>query len=262
MRFITVAIVILLLLYSTSLAFSDDFEEDFSKATVGRKSGEGDWVVYDEPPADLGDKGPSAWGIAKGLDGKAMTQSSNIWGDATDTVAIGSFVIYDKAEWADFTLELEVVANDNDGMGIVWRWKDRSNHYRFITMLDSGNSPNGRKGPYRVLERRLGDVDADGNGKPDGAELPFYETLADNKDAYAEGVPQTWKLEAIGDTFKFYVDGKLTLETQDSTYKKGKIGFLVYAQSGVFFDNLHITDLWAVHPQNKLAITWARTKSQ
>jgi len=38
---------------------------------------------------------------------------------------------------------------------------------------------------------------------------------------------------------------------------QGKIGFLVYAQSGIFFDNLRITDLWAVHPQNKLAITWA-----
>ncbi|HIE26897.1 TPA: DUF1080 domain-containing protein [Candidatus Poribacteria bacterium] len=262
MRFIIVTLITtLVLLYCTSLAFSDDFEEDFSNAKVGRKPGEGDWVVYDEPPKDLGDKGPSAWDIAKGLDGKALTQSSNIWGDATDAVAIGSFVIYDKAEWVDFSLEVDVVANDNDGMGIVWRWKDRLNHYRFITMFDSGNSPNGRKGPYRLLERRLGDGDADGNGESDGAELPFYETLADNKEAYTQGVPQTWKLEAIGDTFKFYVDGKLTLKAQDSTYKKGKIGFLVYAQSGVFFDNLRITDLWAVHPQNKLAITWASIKS-
>jgi hypothetical protein len=252
MRFIIVTLTSLLLFYCTLFAFSDDFEENFSNAEVGRKSGEGDWVVYDEE--DLGDRGPSSWAIASGLDGKAMTQSSNIWGDATDTVAIGSFVIYDKAEWTDFALEVDVVANDNDGMGIVWRWKDKSNHYRFITMLDSGNSPNGRKGPYRLLERRLGD-----NG---GAKLPFYETLADNKEAYVQGVAQKWKLEAIGDTFNFYVDGKLTLKAQDSTYKKGKIGFLVYAQSGVFFDNLKITDLWAVYPQNKLTTTWAQLKNQ
>jgi hypothetical protein len=105
-----------------------------------------------------------------------------------------------------------------------------------------------------LLERRLGDVG--------GAKLPFYETLADNKEAYAQGVPQKWKLEAIGDTFNFYVDGKLTLKAQDSAYQKGKIGFLVYAQSGVFFDNLKITDLWAVYPQNKLATTWAQLKNQ
>jgi len=253
MRFIIVTITSLLLLYCTSLVFADDFEEDFSNAKVGRKSGEGDWVVYDEE--DLGDQGPSSWAIASGLDGKAMTQSSNIWGDATDAVAIGSFVIYDKAEWADFTLEMDVVANDNDGMGIVWRWKDMLNHYRFITMFDSGNSPNGRKGPYRLLERRLGDAG--------GAELPFYETLDDVDEAYTQGKEQVWKLEAIGDTFKFYVDGELTLEARDSTYKKeGKIGFLVYAQSGVFFDNLQITDLWAVDSQSKLATTWAHLKRQ
>ncbi len=252
MRFIIITLISILLFYCTSLTFSDDFEEDFSKATVGLKPGEGDWVVYDEE--DLGDKGPSSWGIGSGLDGKAMTQSSNIWGDATDAVAIGSFVIYDKAEWADFSLKMDVVANDNDGMGIVWRWKDILNHYRFITMIDSGNSPNGRKGPYRLLEHRLGDGA--------GAKLPFYETLDDNEEAYDQGVPQTWKLESIGDTFKFYVDDELTLEARDSTYKEGKVGFLVYAQSGVFFDNLRITDLWAVHSQNKLATTWAKVKNQ
>jgi hypothetical protein len=246
----------LLLLYlSVSFAFSIDLWEDFSDATVGMESGEGDWIVVDEPPGDLGDVGPSSWQIgASPMDGKAMSQSSNIWGDATDTVAIGSFVIYDLGEWADFMLEVDVVANDNDGMGFVWRWKDRLNHYRYITMLDSGNSPNGRKGPYRLIERRLGD--------DEGAELPFYETLADNNDAYGEGQVQNWRLEAIGDTFEFYVDDKLTLEAKDSTYERGKVGFLVYAQSGVFFDNLSITDLWAVDCQGKLAATWGSVKKQ
>jgi len=253
-RFIIITLISLLPIYCISPAFSDDFEEDFSDATVGKEPGEGDWVVYDEPPADLGDQGPSSWSVASGLDGKALTQSSNIWGDATDAVAIGSFAIYDKTEWADFALEVDVVANDNDGMGLVWRWKDRLNHYRFITMIDAGNSPNGRRGPYRLLERRLGDVA--------GAELPFYDTLDDNTDAYTEGQVQTWKLESIGNVFKFYVDDKLTLEAQDSTYKEGKVGFLVYAQSGVFFDNLRITDLWAVHSQNKLATTWAKVKER
>jgi hypothetical protein len=256
MRFFIITLVSLLLLCCGILAaLSGDFEENFTKATVGLEPGEGDWVVYDEPLEDLGDKGPSSWRIGSGgLDGQAMTQSSNIWGDATDTVAIGSFVIYDKAEWADFILEVDVVANDDDGMGLVWRWEDRLNHYRFITMVDSGNSPNGRRGPYRLLERRLGDAG--------GAELPFYETLADNTDSYTQGVPQTWKLEAIGNTFKFYVDDKLTLEAQDNTYKKGKIGFLVYAQSGVFFDNLRITDRWAVDCRGKLATTWCSVKKQ
>ena len=183
-----------------------------------------------------------------------MTQNSNIWGDATDAVAIGSFVIYDKAEWADFALEVDVLANDNDGMGLVRRWKDMLNHYRYITMVDTGNSPAGRRGPYRAMERRLGDAGGDS--------LPFYEVLQENTDAYEQGVAQHWTLEAIGDTFKFYVDGKLTLEAQDSVYESGKVGFLVYAQSGVFFDDLRITDLWAVDAKGKLAATWAKIKDQ
>lgn len=249
----TFMFVSLLLFFSLPPAFSGDFSEDFSKATVGLAPGEGDWVVYDE--TDLGDRGPSSWAIQQSpLKGEAMSQSSNIWGDATDAVAIGSFVIYDKAEWIDFILEVEVVANDNDGMGLVWRWKDMFNHYRYMTMVDPGNSPAGRRGPYRILERRL--------GTQEGAKLPFYKTLAENKDAYEQGVSQKWKLEAIGDTFKFYVDNKLTLEAKDPTYEKGKIGFIVYAQSGVFFDNLSITDMWAVDGLNKLITTWAGLKNR
>jgi hypothetical protein len=254
MRSISIVLVnICLLLFITFSAFPGDLDEDFSRSTVGIEPGDGDWVFYDEE--DLGDVGPSSWQIgASPLDGDAMTQNSNIWGDATDAVAIGSFVIYDKAEWADFALEVDVLANDNDGMGLVWRWQDMLNHYRYITMIDSGNSPAGRRGPYRAMERRLGDAGGD--------ELPFYEVLQENTDAYEQGVTQHWGLEAIGDTFKFYVDNKLTLEAQDSVYKSGKVGFLVYAQSGVFFDNLLITDLWAVDAKGKLAATWAKIKDQ
>jgi len=232
-------------------AVSVDFEEGFDDAEVGLEPGDGDWIVYDEE--DLGDLGPSSWTImGSPLDGVAISQGSNIWGDATDAVAIGSFVIYDTLEWADFRLEVDVVANDNDGMGLVWRWEDMFNHYRYITMIDSGNSPAGRKGPYRIMERRLGDGA--------GAELPFYETLAELKAAYVQGQPEVWALEAIGNTLNFYVNDELILEATDSTYVKGKVGFLVYAQSGVFFDNLSITDLWAVDAQGKLAATWAEIK--
>jgi len=253
MRSIVIAFMTAFLLYFAALpAISGDFEEEFSNTSVGLESGDGDWVVYDED--SLGDAGPSSWSIAptSPMNGQAMTQGSHIWGDVTDAVAIGSFVIYDLAEWADFSLEVEVVANDNDGMGLCWRWTDINNHYRYMTMVDSGNSPGGRKGPYRIIERRLGN---DG-----GDALPYYETLADNKEAYLEGQIQRWKLEAIGNTFKFYVDDQLTLEAQDSTYESGKIGFIVYAQSGVYFDNLVITDLWAVDANGKLATTWAKVK--
>ncbi|MBD3185004.1 hypothetical protein GF312_22160 [Candidatus Poribacteria bacterium] len=231
---------------------SGDLMVTFDDATIGQGPGDGDWVVYDED--DLGDPGPSSWEVLDSpIDGPAMSQSSNIWGDATDTVAIGSFVVYDLEEWTDFILEVDVVANDNDGMGLVWRWEDINNHYRYITMIDPGNSPNGRRGPYRLLERRLGD---DG-----GDELPFYETLDESDESYVQGQPQNWRLEATGNSFSFYVDDKLTLEATDNAYETGKVGFLVYAQSGIFFDNLVITDTWAVDANRKLASSWGHMKN-
>jgi hypothetical protein len=245
-------ILLPLLVFCVALPiFPDDFEEDFSDAEIG-EPGKAEWVKYDED--SLGDPGPSTWSILNSpLDGPAMSQSSNIWGDATDTVAIGSCIVYDRAQWSDFIMEVDVVANDNDGMGIVWRWKDILNHYRYITMIDPGNSPNGKRGPYCMMERRLGD--------DEGNKLPYYKTLAEDDQSYTQGAPQNWRLEAVGDSFKFYIDGKLALEANDATYKSGKIGFHVYAQSGVFFDNLKITDLKAsVNAQYKLATTWADIK--
>ena len=126
-------------------------------------------------------EGEAQWKVENG----ALVQTSNIWGDATDTVAIGTFLIYDLQEFISFTLEADITPNDNDGMGIVWRWKDRTNHYRFMTMLDSGNSPNGLHGPYRVIEKRISD------------ELSFYEVprlAEDTTQAYTEGATVHIKL--------------------------------------------------------------------
>ena len=126
-----------------------DFKTDFESADIK------DWEGFDEK--DLGDKGPSNWSIGAGqIKGKALTQSSNIWGDASDTVPIGTVIVYSKGEWVDFVLEVDAFANDNDGMGVVWRFKDLAVHYRFFTMIDSGNPPNGERGPWRKLESRLG----------------------------------------------------------------------------------------------------------
>ena len=84
-------------------------------------------------------------------------------------------------------------------MGIVWRFKDLTEHYRFITLqfnLDGGES-----GPWRKLEVRLG------RGK--GEKLPFYETIKTEKGkSYTPGTLTHWKLEVRGNTFSVEVDGK------------------------------------------------------
>ena len=96
MRLITETLLgLLLFCWAISSAVPGDLKETFDNAEVGTAPGEGEWVVYDEE--SLGDRGPSSWTvISSPLDVIAMSQSSNIWGDVTDTIAIGSFVIYDR----------------------------------------------------------------------------------------------------------------------------------------------------------------------
>lgn len=250
MRFILLSFVALILICVSS--FSADLKEDF-------ESGLDNWVVVDEPAALLNDKGPSNWVTQPGpFKGKALNQTSNIWGDVPDIVALGSFIIYDKQEFKNFDLSVEMQSGDNDGVGIVFGWKSRTDHYRFFTMVDPGN-PGGAAGnagdpgkaPWSLLEKRIGD------------DSPYYKTLKMVKEAsYEKGVPVNWRLVVSDGKFEFYWEKRKMIEASDPAYAGGKIGFTVYAQSGNFFDNLVVKDLSApVEPKSKLASTWGKLKS-
>lgn len=191
------------------------------------------WTPIDEPPPLLGGEGPSRWGIDDGpISGKALSQTSNIWGDKPDVIALGTFLIYDLQEWVDFVMEFDMYANDNDGVGVVWGWKSRIQHYRFFTMVDPANpggAPPDLKAPFTSIEKRTGDVS------------PYYQTLAKIKQAsYLEFRVNHFKLEVINKQFKVYWNYALVLQASDPWYWGGKIGFMLYAHSGVFFDNVKI----------------------
>ena len=238
------------LFQSGAADFMTDFEGKNIKVGLAADS---IWRAFDEK--SLGDKGPSSWEIKKGqIKGNALSQNSNIWGDETDTVAIGTVAVYTKKKWIDFILEVDVLANDNDGMGVVWRFQNFAEHYRFFTMIDSGNPPNGERGPWRKLEVRL--------GKGAGQKLPFYDTLDIEKGkSYTQGQLTHWKIDVKGDSFRVEVDGKKAVEGKDNSYKTaGYIGFILYAQSGVFFDNLVITNTFPVDPRDAFTTTWGRIK--
>ncbi len=219
--------------------FSDDFDD-------GDMDG---WVVVDDPDELMSDKAPSTWEVKAGpINGAAVYQGSNRWGDPTDQIALGTYLIYDNAEWVDFTFEFDTIANDDDGLGFVWRWKDRLNHYRYMMVIDPGS-----RGPFRRIERRLGD---------DGDEFPFYEFLADSKDSYAQNVEMHIKVEVRGTKMTVSIDDKEILTANDDTYDMGKIGFALYAEQA-YFDNVQVTDLGgAVEAGGKAATNWGWLKSR
>jgi len=226
-----------------SLCIAADFSDDFEDGDMDG------WVVVDDPDALMSDTSPSTWAVQGGpIDGSAVYQGSNRWGDPTDQISLGTYLVYDEVEWTDFIFEFDTIANDNDGLGFVWRWKDRLNHYRYMMVIDTGS-----RGPFRRIEMRLGDGAGD--------EFPFYEFLAESKDSYTEGVVMHLSVEVAGTKMTVFMDGKEVFSADDPTYDQGKIGFALYAEQA-YFDNVEVTDLGgAVEPGGKVATNWARIKS-
>ncbi len=242
MRELTFTLPILISMMLCAICIGDSFEDDFEDGDM-----EG-WVVVDDPDKLMSDNSPSTWEVKPGpINGMAVYQGSNRWGDPTDQISLGTYLIYDNAEWTNFTFEFDTVANDDDGLGFVWRWQDRLNHYRYMMVIDPGS-----RGPFRRIERRLGD---------EGDEFPFYEFLAESNESYAQGVEMHMMVEVTGNKMTVFIDDKEVLTATDDTYAEGKVGFAIYAEQA-FFDNVVVTDLGTavVKPSDKLAVSWGRLK--
>lgn len=212
-----------------------------------------DWEVIDEAPANLGDVGPSTWEIKSGaIDGKALYQGSNIWGSAPDTCLMGTFIIYKAEQFTDFVLDVDVLASDNDGMGLVWAYEDTDKHYRAIMINDvwPAGSVDGIDGPFMKIAKRIDNDE------------PWYELLEVVKEdyvPYAEGTLLHWTLEVNQGSFTFTREDGLSIEAKDSDYGKGYVGIQLYAQQAEF-DNFTIVNTFPVDPAGKISTTWGRVK--
>ncbi len=215
-----------------------------------------DWEVVED--VDLGDTGPATWEIRDsqlGLDGKVLYQGSNIWGNAGDNCLLGTFIIYKGQQFSNFTIDVDVAASDNDGMGLVWAYSDTSSHYRAIMINDKWPSPahDGYDGPFMKISKRIGD------------ETPWYELLTVVKDdyvPYAEGAKLHWTLEVNNGSFTLTREDGLSISAEDGAYGSGYVGLQLYAQQAEF-DNFTITPTGAaaVQPGHKIATIWGAIKS-
>jgi hypothetical protein len=206
------------------------------------------WEFVDELPENLGDLGPSTWDIFDsflGFDSIVLSQGSNIWGGPNDHMLMGTIAYYNVREFENFRLEVDVIADDNDGMGFVWGYQeDTERHYRFQLMNDRWPevpSLDGFNGPYLIAHKRISDSS------------PWYEVMevleADEYIPYSQGFGEVnhWTLEVIDGAFTITtVDSfgdENTLSGFDDEFKSGYVGIQLYAQSNVEFDNFVITPL-------------------
>ncbi len=167
----------------------------------------GQWTVHDAGYLS----GPSRWRIAHGM----LSQEANVLGlpdlDAPGTQAVGG-----DPGWTDVRFSATLRSDDDDAIGIVFRYADAANHYRLS--FDQQRAT-------RRLVRVAGGVST---------------LLWQSPGGFVTGMPFSVVLDAVGDRLTCRVDGAPLFDVRDATHAAGRVGLWCWANNGARFDAVEV----------------------
>lgn len=167
------------------------------------------WTV-----ADYGTQSaPSSWSAASG----EMVQSSNICCDGRGR---GSYALYDAGtSWSDYRLQATLRSTDDDAIGLVFRFQDKDNHYRFDWRSSS-------------LLRRL-------------MKLEGGQSVVIQQDSvgYTPGDAYRLDVRVLSTSLEVRIDGERIFSAQDPAFFSGTVALLSHGNAGSRFDDLRVTRL-------------------
>jgi hypothetical protein len=177
--------------------------EDFSD---GDHNG---WSILTE----AAEQGPADWYVDNGW----LVQGSNVFSypAAGEIEKPGTYALYPAgAAWGDYRLSALVSSDDDDAIGIMFRYQDNDNYYRFS--MD-------RQRKYRRLVKKV-------NGQ--------YYLLAGDDFRYAKG--QSYRVEVIaeGSSIEVYMDGELAFSVIDDSIAQGALAMYCWGNAGSLFDDI------------------------
>ncbi len=174
-----------------------------------------DWQTVDEGTVD----GPSSWNVRLGR----LEQSANIFGPNPQVTSDrkGTFVWWNKssaAAWSNYNCSVVVRSSDDDGIGLLFRFRDPTNYYKLE--LD-------RQHDFRRLIKVVG-----------GAET----LLASESGGYAQEQDIYLVVECKGASIKASIDGEILFggPVTDASFATGSIGLYCWGNEGVTFDNVWV----------------------
>ncbi len=178
--------------------------QGFTTALTGRGK-PGVWVVVKD------DTAPSK--------GNVLAQT-----DADKTGYRFPVCVYDglTVKDADISVKIKAISGkDDQGGGIVWRYKDKDNYYIVRANALDDKVQNGNRE----------DLPLKGEGKTYG-----------KKTKVPSGQWNTLRVTAAGNLFTIYFNGTKLYEVEDGTFTDaGKVGLWTKADSVIHFDDLTIT---------------------
>ena len=84
------------------------------------------WTIINEGNRDV----PSDWSASTG----EMVQSSNIYSLPVAIAKAGTYALWDDLaafSWTDYRITLAMKSEDDDTIGVMFRYQDENNYYRF-----------------------------------------------------------------------------------------------------------------------------------
>ena len=170
------------------------------------------WTVRDEGTISA----PSAWAVDQGV----CRQTANIYTPEAPPNAVsrpGTLLLRGSLAWTDYRFAVGMRNADNDGFGVVFRYTDASNYYRFS--WDS--------------ERNLRMVTKVKNG--------VWTVLLADAVPYEIGRWYRFTCEVVGSRLRVAIDGILWADLQDTELPTGMIGLYSWRSDNVSFDDVEVS---------------------
>jgi hypothetical protein len=172
----------------------------------------GRWSIIDQGNVNT----PSDWRLGGG----ALKQKSNLWGGNAAPVSPlkpGTLAIAGETAWRDYRVTVECSADDDDAIGVVFRYRDPKNYYLFA--LDAERS-------YRRLVKVA-------NGA--------FTILWQSAGGYTVGDPLRLTVDAIGERLSGYLGATRLFTVTDPDHGQGCVGLYCWANDGARFDRVEVT---------------------
>lgn len=182
-------------------------DEDFADNNLGR------WEIIDNGKIAA----PSDWQVYE----HALMQTSNIWDGAEFPGASvankpGTLIWARDFSGTDFKMTCTIRSNDDDEFGVLFRFLDNDNYYRFSMDSEQG---------YRRLTKIV-----HGKASVIATEAFAFEPQRD----YAVVV------YAIGPRLQIFLDGRRVFDIEDASLTSGSIAFFTWKNDAALFKDVHV----------------------
>ena len=171
------------------------------------------WQIIDEGT----NYAPSSWSSTGGI----IYQTSNIYGGSTgmEPEKPGTFAIAGNSDWADYVFQVSLSSMDDDGIGVVFRYQDTQNYYRFSMDKE------------RRFARLVKNVDG------------HMSILAEREFIYTKDEWYLLHITIVDDKIELKLNNDLLFTIRDSALHRGKVGLYCWGNTSSSFKDITISPI-------------------